>query len=144
MSDRDEALALLRGRFPEPWRVVLAEPGTRASEFDVSWCVRASLGGDYDGVRVQGWALDSASAARACIAAWDEATRREVMPCNCAELPAERAHADRLAEALRGCCESVHKCGDRWKAWPKVLCSNCNLGDPVLDLLAAHTERRKA
>ena len=29
------------------------------------------------------------------------ATRREVMPCNCAELPAERADADRLAKALK-------------------------------------------
>lgn len=120
MSARDEALALLRERFPEPWKFVLAEPGTRAAEFDVAWLARAKLGGEYNGARVQGWSLDGpVAAARACIAAWDEATKGERSAVRKAageaiaqaSLPVigdlreahagERKLADRLAEALK-------------------------------------------
>ena len=85
-------------------------------------------------------AVDREIALRLRVAALESevvATRREVMPCNCAELPAERADADRLAAALRlvsdfDCTNGGwQSCGGR--------CPSCIAGETI----AAHDARRE-
>ena len=100
MSEHDEALKLLRERFPEPWEV-----GVHQGRALGDWSAFAATPGNDD-VQVQGYGATPLLAARACIAAWDEATRREVMPCNCAELDAARARVAVLAAECRA-----------WRAW---------------------------
>ena len=90
MSAHDEALALLRERFPEPWHVAV---WTFESMGRPRWSASVSIGGgeeqDQYRVRAIGRNLKTPlEAARACVAAWDEATK------------AERELADRLGGAL--------------------------------------------
>ena len=91
MTDTEKALAWLREQMGEGWTCT-------DNQTSPGWWHAVAMHGT---VNAYGYGPDPMSAARACVEAWREATRREVMPCNCAELPAERAHADRLAERMR-------------------------------------------
>lgn len=106
MSERDEALALLRERFPAPWKVhVEAYGGGACSAIAI-----ATLGGVQVAVSRPWEAVERPEgimeAARACIAAWDEATddmwgKAAAYAGVVASRDAEREDADRMAEALR-------------------------------------------
>ena len=106
MTDQEKAQAWLQEQMGEGWGCHLYAPGDDGlggisdnGAAQRGWWLAEAEHGECVHVGVQGH--DPMSAARACWEAWREATRREVMPCNCAELPAERAHADRLAERMR-------------------------------------------
>lgn len=96
MTDQEQALAHLREQMGEGWKVTLSDT--------INGNCRAEV--YRQGVYVTGAGPDPMSAARACVEAWQHAVTRHQFPewMEAAKvLAAERAHADRLAEALLEC-----------------------------------------
>ena len=130
MTDQEQALAWLREQMGEGWTLGFNLSNVVEDQTERRlWCARAWMG-TYSTramVLAVSYGPSPMSAARACVEAWREATRREVMPCNCAELAAERQHANRLAEAL----------ADARAAYP-MHCAHAVIDEA----LAAHDARR--
>lgn len=113
MSDTEKAAAWLRDRMGEGWHVDVDQ------EHTLVWEARCWHGkGSHGGVEVALYADTPQAAAEAAWAAWQEATW------------GERAHADRLAEALRKCPAGYSGAARQWYA---------KMVEPAL---AAHDARR--
>ena len=128
LTPTDEALAFLREQFGEGWRCEVTDLGG-------GWLPEARA--RTHGVFVRASGPDPMSAARACVEAWREATgvapgtwsREEafrLMDEARAQRDAERAHADRLAEALRVAESNYVDACENEEGEEFVRCSECD------------------
>ena len=131
----NEALALLRERFPEPWRVDVFNGVYGAKDI---WRAVARFTEPRlsDDIRLCADGPDALAAARACIAAWDEATKDELVCCM-------EGHEPISLSSKRPCplCAERARVADR-DAWLSVIADHCDRMAPMPDGRRAHDNKR--